>query len=658
MSAQYLPEELSFLTVSYDVHAVKKFSLLKSDYEADTWQIDGISRPLKFNIILDNGSRLCDKENKHLQEQVKAWIAVQGSEYIKLGGATKQRVTKRILIIASMLDYLFKSPYASLLRKYGLKVINEQIIRNLIYRITSKTTTAERFYYWPDLLFSHIKANYFSETLGLARNERTLSLEQCRFAQSAILAESGLTINEAIRRPGKVFNKIIDEIYENTIYGHRIFSLPDSLIFRKSPRSENSESFTRAPVRSKHERIVKQNFSTYMSCIESLQYIEILGFEPPDAASMDYLNEVSPKLFCLSDPDKYRSIPIEVGLKGLRSSIEFILRYGNLILNAYTAVLESCSISGMGLTTYVKHQGIIDHVPHELEGLNISTWSKLIKQTDYPNRYGHLGLHDYLLIFYGATQITIGALSARRQDELIKSNAHDYDHQTRSFGFYVGKSGLGDSREYAQRPIPNICLAASQLIEDFQAKLVTLGAHPHGLFSKPLHNQIAFGKSNVKNYNTALNKACEYFKLKCNNTKKGYFIRQHQLRRLFAQAFYWSAFGDLDILRWFLAHTDQAHVYRYITDHVPGAVLNTIKAEFTAEFISRGNETHSKLEEAIIAHFGTSSFSLLDREEFESYLVHMFETGQIVMEPDYFEQDNQSKLQFKYEIEYVQARSC
>lgn len=658
MSAQNLPEELSFLTVSYDVHAVKKFSLLKSVYEAETWEIDGISRPLKFNIILDDGSRLSDKKNKRLQEQIKAWIAVQGSEYIKLGGATKQRVTKRILIIASILDYLFKSPYASLIIKYGLKVINEQIIRNLIYRITSKNTTAERFYFWPDLLVNRIKKNYLSEPFDLPNNESTLSLEQCRLAQSAILAESGLTINEAIRRPGKAFNKVIGAIYENTIYGHRNFSIPDSLIFRKSLISGHSESFTRAPVRSKHEKIVKQNFSTYISCIESLQYIEILGFEPPEPASMDYLNEVSSKLFCLADPDKYRSIPIDVGLRGLRCSIEFILRYGHHILNAYTAVLESCSISGMGLTTYVKEQGIIDHVPRELEDLNIGTWSKLIKQSDYPNRYGDLGLHDYLLIFYGATQITIGALSARRQDELIKSNAHDYDHQTRSFGFYVGKSGLGESREYAQRPIPNICLTASKLIEDFQGKLVALGAHPHGLFSRPLHNLIAFGKSDAKNYNTALNKACEHFKLKCEITKKGYFIRQHQLRRLFAQAFYWSAFGDLDILRWFLAHTDKAHVYRYITDHVPGAVLNTIKAEFTAEFLSRGNETHSKLEEAIISHFGTSSFSLLDREEFESYLVHMFETGQIVMEPDYFEQDNDSKLQFKYEIEYVQARSC
>lgn len=183
--------------------------------------------------------------------------------------------------------------------------------------------------------------------------------------------------------------------------------------------------------------------------------------------------------------------------------------------------------------------------------------------------------------------------------------------------------------------------------------MASLGAVASKFFSIPRPKNISFSSVSHTNYNRAFDKVCEYFSLRCDKTKRSFNFRQHQLRRMFAQAFYWSAFGDLDVLRWFLAHTDKAHVYRYITEYIPGAVLNTIKAEFTAEFLIRGNETHSKLEDAVRARFGTSSFSLLDREEFESYLAHMFEMGQVVMEPDFLQQDNGVKLQFKYEITHA-----
>lgn len=655
MSEPMHPSELGFLTEERTPSDIRGFKLLKSCYDADKWFIDGIWKPLKFDLELDDGSKLNHKKNKLLQGQFKAWIAIQASDHIKLGGVSKERAIKRILIVVGILDYLLKSPHAAQIRKYGLKFINEQIIRNLLHRIANKSTAVERFYNWPESLDSHVKIMAFAnnQSLTLISSSVVLTPAQYKAAQALVLKESGVALKEAIRNPIKAYKDIIRRIYENTIYGHRTFSVPAHLSFKDLQEAPGLVEMPRAPVRSRHETTIKQTYSTHRSCIESLQHLDMYGYEAPKDYAIEYVAEHSAKFFNLPEPDKYRSIPIEIGLLGFRRSVEFVLRYGSHLLEAFANVAKEAASRDLKLVDFVKEYGISKFLPETLQELKIKTWSKLIKQLDYPENLKCLGLHDYIVILYGSIQIIIGILSARRQEELMECTSENFDRGSSSFGFYIGKSGLGGKREYTHRPIPNICLNLAEMIGAFQNNMASLGAVSSSLFAVPRSQSIGFSGVHHTNYNRSFDKACAYFELWSEDTKQSFNFRQHQLRRMFAQAFYWSAFGDLDVLRWFLAHTDKSHVYRYITEHVPGTVLNTIKAEFTAEFLSRGNQTHSKLEEAVVTRFGTSAFSLLDREEFESYLSHMFEVGQIVMEPEFLDQNNGLELQFKYEVRHA-----
>ncbi|MGE8050007.1 hypothetical protein ACQKPT_17125 [Pseudomonas monteilii] len=655
MTKIILPPELSFLREDSATDVPKNFKLLKSNYDADIWHIDGISKPIKLDIELDDGSKLNHTKNRLLQEQIKAWISIQSSEYIKFGGASKERITKRILIVAGILDYLLKSPYGPQIRKYGLKYINEQIVKNLLHKITSHNTVVERFYNWPETLETHLNTLVQARLQpdNIFNTNEVLTAAQFRLAQSVALKDSGLTLKAAVRRPVLAYKHIINNLYDNYLYGHRNFSIPEHLNFSDWEDAKKLEIPVCAPVRSKHETIIQQNYSTYKSCIESIQYLEMFGHEAPEESTIEYVSEFSAKFFNLTEPHKYRSIPIQVGLLGLRKSIEFALKYGEPLLVAFTNVIKASKDANMELVAFVKEKGVRALLPKALEKLEIKTWSKLIKQSDHPENREDLGLHDYVIILYGSIQIIIGILSARRQEELMDSTCESFNRNPSTFGFYIGKSGFAGIREYTHRPIPNICVQLAELIANFQCRMASFGAINFGLFASPRSKSVAFSSIHHVNYNRSLDKACRYFDLRCDKTQQAFNFRQHQLRRIFAQAFYWSAFGDLDVLRWFLAHTDKAHVYRYITEHVPGAVLNTIKAEFTAEFLSRGNDTSTALEYAVAERFGTTSFSMLDRDEFESYLAHMFTTGQVIMEPDFLHRADGEQLKFKFEIAHV-----
>ena len=99
------------------------------------------------------------------------------------------------------------------------------------------------------------------------------------------------------------------------------------------------------------------------------------------------------------------------------------------------------------------------------------------------------------------------------------------------------------------------------------------------------------------NYYENLDNLMDYFEVDLIEGKRPY-IRQHQLRRFFAMAFFWSkGFKSIDTLRWFLGHTNPEHVYHYIQENTDGAILNNVKAQYIAENIKEYANLESVLKE-------------------------------------------------------------
>ena len=102
--------------------------------------------------------------------------------------------------------------------------------------------------------------------------------------------------------------------------------------------------------------------------------------------------------------------------------------------------------------------------------------------------------------------------------------------------------------------------------------------------------------------------------------------------------FFWSnAFGGMDTLRWFLAHTDAEHLYRYITESTPGAVLRSVKAEFACEAVTRRSEAAEALADLVADRFSTRDFTLLEACEIQDYVEGLLESGRVLVEPHFLD---------------------
>jgi hypothetical protein len=124
--------------------------------------------------------------------------------------------------------------------------------------------------------------------------------------------------------------------------------------------------------------------------------------------------------------------------------------------------------------------------------------------------------------------------------------------------------------------------------------------------------------------------------VECEDNKR-FYMRQHQLRRFFAMAFFWgNGYGSMDTLRWFLGHTDVQHLYHYITESTEGSVLKSVKAQYVYENLDKQEDLRSIL----IERYGTSNFSLIEREVLEDYIEDLIVENKLEVEPEFFTDDN------------------
>lgn len=199
--------------------------------------------------------------------------------------------------------------------------------------------------------------------------------------------------------------------------------------------------------------------------------------------------------------------------------------------------------------------------------------------------------------------------------------------------------GLYGIREKIARPLDPIAIEMLRQVERIQKVLLKFGyIKEHVQLLTPvsvLHptKLTTLGSKSV--YNSTLDIFCDYFETPLFKNKR-YYIRQHQLRRFFAMLFFWgSGFGGLETLRWFLGHTDVEHIYNYISESTPGAVLKSVKVQYVTENI----ESISDLGELIQDKYGSKDYTLLETEELEEYIEALMDDGDVDIEPVFFEDD-------------------
>ncbi|MCQ1060384.1 integrase [Photobacterium sp. ZSDE20] len=297
-------------------------------------------------------------------------------------------------------------------------------------------------------------------------------------------------------------------------------------------------------------------------------------------------------------------------------------------------------------------------------------------------------LFDLFDVLQGAIQVLVGVIMARRQDELVKLKPHgnlspnldpfsDEGAKTEyNLIFKVKKTGSKGVNATVERPIPLSIARFIWQLEQFniKAKELNLSKGKLSLFNNLNSQNCQLTKTDHSIYNVHLDALCDYLETDLvaydNGEYRRNYVRQHQFRRFFAMAFFWSkGYDGLDALRWMLAHSDIEHLYHYISESEAGAALNGAKASVIVRGVSDPTSELAKLDgieevRKLIAERLTGDSStpitleslsevaedyddesyltiphisqIQKEQDIETEVLHLLEEGRITLEPEFF----------------------
>ncbi|AZL84322.1 integrase [Aliivibrio salmonicida] len=237
-----------------------------------------------------------------------------------------------------------------------------------------------------------------------------------------------------------------------------------------------------------------------------------------------------------------------------------------------------------------------------------------------PNRHQRIRNNESLFELFqaleGSVQFLVGAIMARRQDELSSLKPYgnlipnknpfsidDEDYFIKkgkdgsvkaqyNLKFKLKKSGYKGKNTHLIRPIPVSIAKLIWRLEEFNQETEKAGLTTGklSLFNSLESKACNLSAANTHSFNNNYDAMCDYFEtdlvLMDSGEYRRNYIRQHQLRRFFALVFFWSKKKEsFDALRWMLGHTDMEHLYHYISESETGAVLNSAKASVLASSV-------------------------------------------------------------------------
>lgn len=679
-----LPAELDFLheIIGDRKQLYQSASWLKSQFKDNIWKCDlGKNRrfTLDFRIRLDDGRLLTEPHHNDLLITFKSWLCAQTS-LDATGGLIISEATayERITRTLKLIDYFLLNAERFSLAKYGLAIVTEGDLKTLLSDLASSSESSESIYRWNEKLAQYLKkvsnllnkseqdevlnSQLFMNIIDIDESDRVLQLSDNELIKARIylwrnnLYLKGYVIKNYQFGPNtKALSSII---YRNTLWGLKSKPVPEDLCL--GFREHYYHEYLAVPVITNGEnQLGEKTMSHYRAALRNLGLLEEIGLSVPvkaiDALSQKNLDNA----INLKSVGRFRTLPQNVVFPSLKNAIEFVMKFGDELIDSYLNLLKMPDKLSVNLKINEAQRDIRNVIRPIVRQMGVSTWSlsglmstkeynikcaNQIRQasTEYFRRYrSNEGLYELLRVLYGCIQISVGTLTARRQAELGNLIAGKCLDRTQKYlVFYNRKTGSMGMREKEARPIPEVAVMMIRMLERLQAELIELKLLKKQtyLFARPDLSGRIMSEVGGKYYNSALDAFCDYFETPLNTKNQRYYIRQHQLRRFFAMLFFWGrAFGGMETLRWFLGHASVEHLYHYITESTSGEVLRGVKAAYAGNQIREQSNEADALAELLQKHFGTRQFSVLDAEELDQYIEFLLEENKVEIEPEFFE---------------------
>lgn len=597
---------------------------LKSDFKAPVWQCQFGGKRKKlidFNIHLNDGKLLTAPMHQRFLYQLKYWLCAQTHPRYcggkKLKGGT---VYTKILTALQLLDGLILRSEHFKIDKFGLSLVTENDIFTLMWRLNSYGLY-EGLYQYITLVNSFLKQKIVfvttAEVVAAKKRypnidyipvERTLSLTD----DELVKARVWLLNKSAYGRPnssgdgGNCSSGIfVDSFYVNSLHGKSLN--PPAFNELRIVSREDITEYRAVPVTNKQDK--GQSIRSIVPYIASLKSLGIGSCEEQGWLNSEALVNLNLKslepMLTFKAEGRFLSVPAQEVFNVMRHASEFVLDYCDEILQVVGDVVLGTNAQ---LDTEIGKIATLNilvnrAVTPKLKQLGVSVWYILSSDNrSRPKEYydqirAGIGLSELYDVLMGSIQIIIGAMMARRSSELYELDANCLIPNTDPtlsenkktnylLVFDNRKSGDDTEREELGRPITQLGATLIWKLRSFRERLISGGGLDNRsrlLLSLKARSAQCIPIS-VNAYNSHLNSFCDYFETSVipwsDGKPRRYYLRQHQLRRFFAMAFFWGVGSDiLETLRYFLGHTDAENLWHYITENTPGTVLRGVKAE-------------------------------------------------------------------------------
>lgn len=656
----------------------RKAPWLLSDYGSEVWTIHSDKTfQLDWRVKLHDGSLLT--AHPALWESLRSWLIA--STHIDVIGRELLAPTvqhAKLVRVIHCIDYVLLNSKGIGLLTSGLRGMSENDLKCMVGLIASNRSIKDSVYGWPRRLASFLRIKIAS--LPVNAIEDALSLhpdlldeppdEDDRLTDLStdeiMLARAWIARGKMYRMPSTTgyrfaprVSLFIDDIYPDALRPRFIhWTVPVELCLG-SDHSFFTEHF-RARVHSpRDERRSDKSLNCYVASITALAALSSDGIDAP-RFNIDEIHRFANSL-STKKVGRFRTLPQDVVFESLRQAIEYALKFGDDLVDSYLALAEAAHRANCNIGPFSHGRDIRPYLTNRIEELGICRWSiepinaglpsappPLNKQDWFAALRSNHGLCEALQVLYGAIQVVVGLLMARRAGELHDLVAGQcLDKSETRLVFKNRKSGIGGMRQTEARPIPPIGVRFIKLLDRLQTRLLKIGAIPEKttLFAFPTAVGSKALRGQKSSFVRCIDLFCDWAETPLDAEGKRYYLRQHQLRRFFAMLFFWGGgFGGMDTLRWFLGHTDVQHLWHYITESTPGMTIRSVAAEWGVHQVKEATEEGKCLADELAVHFGTRDFSVLEEEALVLHLEDLMEEGRLTIEPQFLDGGKQYRI--------------
>ncbi|OBU36487.1 integrase [Photobacterium phosphoreum] len=640
---------------------------LESSFPAVKWVLTFGKRPKTIHwdtVYLDDGKKLTDTKHQKLLNSFKYWITAADNP-LENGGKIISPVVASMKVnrVIALINAILLHSKELKLAKYHLLNVNDDFWLNIltqyaeygnllgVYEFNKRTKVllenASKGVSDTDVQAFQAKYPYVSR--DIAQDEICLSLAE-RTKACAWLFEQGFYHSGC--------NRTITYSGNGAVLGKLLFD--GKMLYHDIKLSNYPELPLKEPTRNSEYRAVENkdistgtNQKTISLYIDTIRLIHT-NLEREDAAIPSILSERTSavslsRLVSLKKMGRTRTLPPKFVFNLIRQCYEFAKEHlptekGTVSLLDETLTLlakarsksaeKRSNIHRSSQTTKAWKEVLHREMSSSERGYWLQTEAincvsseylkKGIKQVQHftegvEKRHEKIRANESLFelfsVLQGAIQVLVGAIMARRQDELITLKSHGNlspninpfsDEGAKaeySLIFKVKKTGSKGVNATIERPIPLSIAKFIWQLEQFniQVSELNLSKGKLSLFNNLNPMLCQLSQTNHKTYNAHIDALCDYLETGLveygNGEHRRNYVRQHQLRRFFAMAFFWSkGFDGMDALRWMLGHSDMEHLYHYISESETGAVLNGAKASVIVRGVVNSTSELAKLD--------------------------------------------------------------